>query len=224
MANEKLDGTLLGVSAASLHVVGAGQAVEYMELVITNIHAADTVGYTVWFKPTGVAIGNEHRVLNTAGAHNLGPGDTDVWPMWPHLAEGDDIQAAASEANKIRISGGIREVTTGDPYKKISAQYLTASLATLYTVPSGFQMTRLWVVMCNHNTTNEEVEIQAIPSGQTAGDRYKLISQQTSQALEPGQTAFLKLHPYLTVGDFIQAKATTLDKVAIQMGFYLESV
>ncbi len=114
-------------------------------------------------------------------------------------------------------------------YAEVVGTLLTGSLATLYTVPSGKAVLAYNINLLNvDSAVTYYPEIQAIPSGQSAGARYQRHMPQAAggNGLLPGESRPYVGNPMWAAGEFIQAREAggTANKIAFSMGLTLVEV
>jgi len=94
---------------------------------------------------------------------------------------------------------------------------LTAALTTAHTINTSVEAVEEELVLTNHDTSARTVEVQMIPTGQAAADRYKIISMSGSISINPGETEIYRFNQFLKTGDFIQWKADVAAKVMAKL-------
>lgn len=107
----------------------------------------------------------------------------------------------------------------------IAGTELTTGLVTKHTVPSGVQVTLIEISFLNTDTSNRGITVHFVPSGGTAADANKVIAMPATadNALRPHEKRVYSFTPYLGVGDFIQALATTGAVVQLEMSILEEA-
>lgn len=99
------------------------------------------------------------------------------------------------------------------PKRLVPGTLLTASLTTLYTVPSSvLSATAKQMLICNTDTSARTVTVNVVPANGTASPANTIFD---AISLQPKETKIFGLTDVLAVGGFIQAKADVTDKVAI---------
>ena len=103
---------------------------------------------------------------------------------------------------------------------------LTASLVTAHTINTGVQSTLIIMTFYNKDTVEHQIEVQFIPSGGSAADKYRIIGQKAGQqnSIQPGETQNYRENQFLDAGDFIQWKCDTTLKVSAKLSVLEEAV
>lgn len=97
---------------------------------------------------------------------------------------------------------------------------VTNALVTLYTVPNGMTAKDITFDFQNTDTTNAiGVTLHLVPNGGAASDTNKLFSETAPNGLviSPQEWRSIPIDQALGAGDFIQAKASTTNKVNIHI-------
>lgn len=224
MANRRITETLLAATPANALTVTGGQVARDVHLHFVNNHASESRSITVWFVPSGATRGNEHRVIHLAGDSLLPAGKLLGVVLQAHLQAGDIITWASDASNDVSAHGWVREVVPNG-HINIPAQYLTTSLTTLNTggVTSGYASTVVSLILCNHAVTEQGVEVQVIPSGDSAANKHRIHT--LADKLRPGAFRVLRMPTmFEAAGTTIQAKAESTTSVVVAGAVFEEAI
>ena len=107
----------------------------------------------------------------------------------------------------------------------IAGTELTTGLVTKHTVPSGVQVTLIEISFLNTDTSNRGITVHFVPSGGTASDANRVIHMpaDADNSLRSYEKRIYVLTPFLSVGDFVQASATTASVVQLEMSILEEA-
>ena len=105
----------------------------------------------------------------------------------------------------------------------------TGTLATVYTVPASRVLIGLETSWLNvHASTTYYREMQIIPTGQSAGDRYKVLNDQSAggNGLLPGEPRPYNMNPMAAAGAFIQVREAggNANVLSVRFGITLKEV
>lgn len=98
------------------------------------------------------------------------------------------------------------------PKRLVAGSALTGSLATYYTAGTGVTAIVKEIVLCNTHTAAITVDVHIIPTGGSGAVANQIFQD---LALQAGETKMFSVSEVLTAGYFIQALASTADKVAL---------
>lgn len=100
------------------------------------------------------------------------------------------------------------------PKELMASALLTGSAATKYTVPAATSTIIKEITLCNTHTATLTVTVYTIASGGTAGDLNTLFK---TMSIQPSETKIIPMNKVLPSASFVQALASTTDKIAMSM-------
>lgn len=95
---------------------------------------------------------------------------------------------------------------------RLGRAQLTTSYATIYTCPTGKRAYIKDINLCNTHSAKSHGYVSIVPSGQTAGAAYELLSNKGIDAYDNYHWTGLQI---LNEGDTIQAKGSDSNYVTI---------
>jgi len=221
MANQYVAGVTLGTGSTLAHTVAASpdQVVRILKLSFANLDSS-VRAVNVWFKPKGIAIIAEHRVINTSGLSSLDPGETLKLILFPFLKEGDEIHWGSDVASVVRAQASVEEVSDSEEsgskdFINVPAQFVNnATFLTILTVDTSKASQQLFLGFCNQDTVTREIQVRA-GSG-TLGDEDTLLNGSDSLKIEAGETWYLSEEIiFLPTGGTVQVQTDATNKVVV---------
>jgi hypothetical protein len=103
-----------------------------------------------------------------------------------------------------------------------AGELITTSTTTFYTVPTGKKFVPKCLHMFNTHSSAITVTLWVVPNGGSAADRYKILEE----AIPAGKPYVAPIGALvMAAGDFIQATASTTNKVGLRIsGFTIEPI
>ena len=100
--------------------------------------------------------------------------------------------------------------------KGVNAVKVTTGLASVYTVPAGFQTRYISLIFCNSHSTVVSMTVHHIPTGGSATDPDNLlIEHNTDTQLVAGETREEGYSRVRHAGDSSEVKASVTNKVIL---------